>query len=190
MIVIKDYSQLIKNYTCSNKHKLKRFTENLLTELINKFDKLKPSAEYVKDFNSNTPYNQYNDDPDLLEVKSDLYDLFTSFIKTLKELPKVKEVSYHYSNKFGLSNYFVVYLDKPKDTKFLATDNIRDRYRMEFKISDHWQSGEVEFNIDLIGKNFFTISQEIERTVKDRISWLNQKEKNWNNKHKSKPRRY
>ena len=51
MIVIKDYSQLIKNYTCSNKHKLKRFTENLLTELINKFDKLKPSAEYVKDFN-------------------------------------------------------------------------------------------------------------------------------------------
>ena len=65
----------------------------VLTELINKFDKLKPSAEYVKDFNPNTPYNQYNDDPDLLEVKSDLYDLFTSFIRTLKELPKVKEVS-------------------------------------------------------------------------------------------------
>ena len=47
-------------------------------------------------------------------------------------------------------------------------------------------SGEEEFNYDLIGKTFSNIAINIENDVRQRINELNQKEKNWNNKHKNK----
>ena len=57
---------------------------------------------------------------------------------------------------------------------------------MKFKLSDHFNSSEEEFNYDLIGKTFSNVAINIENDVRQRINELNQKEKNWNNKHKNK----
>ena len=182
-MIIRNYDVLIENYF---NNKLKNFSESLLKELIGKFDKIKKAEDYIPNFDSKQPYSSYKDEPELLEVKADLADMLEDLKKNLLEISKVRRVSFEISPYYGLSNYLTVYLDKPSDPKFLITDNIRTKYKMKFKLSDHFNSGEEEFNYDLIGKTFSNIAINIENDVRQRINELNQKEKNWNNKHKNK----
>lgn len=176
---------VLENLTESYEYRqLVRFVESL-TELISRTDKIKNVRDYIDDFDPNRRYSEYETDPNVVEVKQDLMQMFSDIKAKLQNIPNVSNVSYHASPKFGLSNYVKVHFRKNVHNKDYNA-NYGSKYDMDIKISDHFTSTKGTDNIDIVGKSYNEIEQEIIRLVKERSNWLSQMEGNWNKKQSGK----
>lgn len=163
---------------------LRLFTESLFNELINANDKISRWEDYVDDYDSNRPRKSYSNDTTLLDVKNDLLDMIQSLDSDLQSIPKVRSVKFKSSSHVGLSNYIEIKFEKPRDDKYLKYYG--SEYMLNIRLSDHIPQGgyasSVTNNLDIVGRTFNDVKEDILNIARTQSNKLSQFESNWKKK--------
>ena len=96
----------------------------------------------------------------------------------LNNIDKIKKYSFKKSPHMGLSNYLQVKFKKPENPPVSWSQQYKDLYYMNIKVSDHIKKNlpSVTHTIDLLHKTLTQTRQSIMQTINDQLNLIKQAE--------------
>lgn len=172
----------IKETILSESHKT-TLCEWLLIELLKDEDVIQHLSQYIPNFDPCADYTSYENLPIVAEIKQDIYDRVEQWQHTLEQNNKIRRVKTKMSPDMGLSNYIEVMFVKPANPPEEWSQNYKNLYHMNIKISDHFHnnSRSVTHTENIVGKTLDKVWEDIQELINNQLLLINRAEEDLDN---------
>ena len=150
-----------------------------LLEILQKDDIIEPAYDYIDGATDNN-INRYSQHPTMVELKQDLIDFANDIAVELNKVDGVRSVTIDDRSPYaGLSTYLNINYIKPTDADYLHS--YKNEYTTKIRISDHYDNigGLEDYEIDVVGKDFYNIQDELISLTKQHKQYLDNLYSNW-----------
>lgn len=155
-----------------------------LLELLGKTDEIENAYNFLDDLYGNHNMNNHFVLNTMNELKMDMLGFANDICSEINKIDGVRNSNTDRISPYsGMSTYINVNFNKPNDSEYLQTH--KGDYSIKIRLSDHFDNsnGLEDYDIDVVGKNFYQFQQDIIDLVEQHKHFLDNLYAGWQQTH-------